>query len=85
MDETKRFLSVTEDRRLYIGYVLAIHTGMRKGEILGLRWQDVDLVGKSISIRQTLVLLNGKLTFQEPKTRGDPVDELQYLISLWIP
>jgi integrase len=70
MDEAKRFLSITKDRRLYIGYVLAIHTGMRKGEILGLQWQDVDLVGKSISVRQTLVLLNGKLMFQEPKTRG---------------
>jgi len=43
---------------------------MRKGEILGLRWQDCDLENGFIRIQQTLVKANGKLSFQEPKTKG---------------
>ena len=38
--------------------MLALTTGMRKGEILGLRWQDIDFENKSLSIRQTLSPLN---------------------------
>jgi integrase len=49
-------------------YVLAIYTGMRKGEILGLRWQDIDLEEKRLSVNQNLVKANGKLTFSDTKT-----------------
>ncbi|WP_456364010.1 tyrosine-type recombinase/integrase [Priestia aryabhattai] len=40
--------------RCYIGFLIAILTGMRQGEILGLRWKDVDLDNNLIYIRQTL-------------------------------
>ncbi len=71
IDEAKRFLSVVQNRRLYIAYVLAIFTGMRKGEILGLQWKDIDLETKRISVRRTLIKDdNGKLTFDDTKTFG---------------
>ncbi len=53
-----------------MAYVLAIYTGMRKGEILALQWPDCNLDESRISIRQTLYKVEGKLVFQEPKTQS---------------
>ncbi|WP_169793491.1 hypothetical protein [Alicyclobacillus sendaiensis] len=39
-----RFLSVAQQDRYDIAFLLSIMTGLRKGEILGLRWMDVDFV-----------------------------------------
>ena len=36
-------------------FVLAVTTGLREGELLGLRWQDVDLHRRSLSVRQQLI------------------------------
>lgn len=48
---------------------LAVTTGMRRGEIFGLRWQDVDIEGKSVAVRQTAQYTKGKgIYFKEPKT-----------------
>ncbi|WP_227938150.1 tyrosine-type recombinase/integrase [Alkalihalobacillus deserti] len=40
--------------RYYIGFVISIQTGMRMGEVLSLRWKDIDIENKMIFIRQTL-------------------------------
>jgi integrase len=47
VEETKAFLATAASDRLYGLYVLALSTGMRQGELFGLRWRDVDL-GKGI-------------------------------------
>ena len=44
-------------------------TGMRRGELLGLRWLDVDLDGARLSIRQNLTLAGGRVTTGTPKTK----------------
>jgi integrase len=51
--------------------VLAIHTGMREGELLGLKWEDVDLEGKEpvLRLRRALVRVGGKVTLGDLKTR----------------
>jgi integrase len=49
-------------------YVLALTTGMRQGELLGLRWEDVDLGRAVVHIRQTLITGYSKQTFGKPKT-----------------
>ncbi len=54
--------------RLEAIYVLAVTTGMRLGELLGLQWADVDLKGRAIMVQHSLQELNGKLTLAEPKT-----------------
>ncbi len=47
----------------------ALHTGMRKGELLGLRWSDVDLDMANISVNHSLqILRGGTLLLREPKT-----------------
>jgi integrase len=53
--EVQRFLEVAfKETRYYIAFHLAIATGMRQGEILGLRWADVDFDNMKVSITQTL-------------------------------
>ncbi|WP_121604895.1 site-specific integrase [Virgibacillus sp. Bac332] len=45
---------VAKDSRYYHAFLLALTTGMRQGEILGLRWKDIDIENETISIVQTL-------------------------------
>ncbi|WP_420871875.1 tyrosine-type recombinase/integrase [Cohnella rhizosphaerae] len=53
-DEVNAFLELAKTTRYYIAYHLAVMTGMRQGEILGLRWLDVDFERRKLFIRQTL-------------------------------
>src|SRR5690606_37348817 len=64
----ERLLETARRSRYYIPILLAIATGMRRGEILALRWEDVDLEGGRISVRQTLVKTGDGLQFTDPKT-----------------
>jgi len=55
-EERKRLLEackVSRNPYLYTIVILALSTGMRKGEILGLRWKDVDLSNKKIILHET--------------------------------
>ena len=63
-------LEASRGNRLEALYVLAITTGMRQGEILGLRWEDVDLEEGVVRVRRTLTLAKGGPRLTEPKTRG---------------
>lgn len=59
--DCQRFLAAAEDHRLYALFRLALDTGMRQGEILGLQWSDIDLENQTISIHRTLVERAGKV------------------------
>ncbi|HDR7502348.1 TPA: site-specific integrase [Bacillus toyonensis] len=52
--EVQQFLKATQDSRYSIVFHLALVTGMRQGELLGLRWKDVDLEKGHLTISQTL-------------------------------
>ncbi len=67
-EEAGRFLEAARGERLEALWVLALTTGMRKGELLGLRWQDVDLGRGTVQVTQALVKVRGRAVFQEPKT-----------------
>ncbi len=67
-DEARAFLKAAADDRLESLYWLALTTGMRRGEILGLRWQDVDLAEAILTIRVQLQRIGGKAQLVEPKT-----------------
>jgi len=54
-DHAQTFLGSISKHRLHPLYVLAIVTGMRRGEILGLRWQDIDWDKSTIHIVQSMV------------------------------
>lgn len=49
--------------------MLAISTGMRRGEILGLRWADLDPDLQQAQVRRTLHTTGRGLAFSEPRTR----------------
>jgi integrase len=67
-DEARRFLKVVRRDRLEALYVVARHTGLRQGELLALRWEDVDLEGKTLQVRRTLTRDGGKLAVGPTKT-----------------
>jgi integrase len=46
-----------------------VATGARRGEVCGLRWKDVDLVGGTVTVRKTRVMVNGAVKRSLPKTR----------------
>jgi integrase len=60
-EEASRLLDATRGDKFEALYVLAVTTGMRRGELLGLKWSDVDLENAGVSIRRTLTRIdNGK-------------------------
>ena len=69
IDDARRLLSIVKETRWHSLYVVALLLGLRRGELLGLRWSDVDLDAKTLSVRQNLVRAGGKLQVQAPKTR----------------
>jgi integrase len=68
-EQTTRLLEKVAGTALYIPVLLAIATGMRRGEVLGLRWQDVDLDAGMIQVRQQVSSTTGRLAFADPKTK----------------
>jgi integrase len=68
--EARTLLETAQGDRLEALYVLAVNTGMRRGELLGLKWDDVDLENATVRVRRTLTRIdNGKrLALGPPKT-----------------
>ncbi len=68
-EDLNRFLEVVKPTPYYSLFYLALFTGMRRSELLGLRWSDVDLLLCQISVNRTLHRLrNGDIIFGSPKT-----------------
>lgn len=67
-DQSRRFLDLCADDGYGAVWTLAITTGLRRGELLGLRWQDVDLAKKTLHVRRAVVEVGSALVIQEPKT-----------------
>lgn len=67
-DEIQPFLIAFKNTDLYLAVLLAIGLGLRRGEILGLRWDDIDFNNNTVSINQTLVRANKENVFSSPKT-----------------
>jgi integrase len=66
--ELATFLAAARSDPLYPAYHLAALTGMRRGEILGLRWTDLDLEGRQLCVTQTIVEAGHEPTVGEPKS-----------------
>lgn len=65
--ETRLFLGTAQGDRLEALYVVAISAGLREGELLGLRWTDVDLERGAVRVRQQLTRTKDGLSFTRPK------------------
>jgi integrase len=69
-DEALAFLRTAKPDPLYPAFVLLLLYGMRRGEVLGLRWQDVDLDEGTLRIRQQIGRVSGELRTGPVKTRA---------------
>ena len=67
-DEARTFLGAIAGQRFEALYLVALGCGLRQGEILGLRWSDVDLDGATITVRQALQRVAGVFMLVEPKS-----------------
>lgn len=67
-DEARRFLAAIHGHRLEALFSVALAMGLRQGEALGLRWEDVDFAAGTIHIRNQLQRVDGRLRLVPPKT-----------------
>ncbi len=67
--QTAWLIDAAQGTRLYIPVLLAVTTGMRRGEILALRWRETNLVSGTLSVCRSLEQTKASLTFKEPKSR----------------
>jgi integrase len=78
IEEARTFLRETSNDPLAVVWALALTRGLRRGELSGLRWSDVDLDAGSIAITRTRVVVDGRAVDSEPKTaagvRSVPLD-----------
>ena len=66
--EAKALLEAARDERLEALYKIALTLGLRRGEILGLRWSDIDFDSYHLTVSQAVQRVNGKLQATEVKT-----------------
>jgi len=70
-DQVSMFLIFAEASRYRLIYKLALVTGMRQSELLGLKWEDIDWKKSTISVKRQAQYVNGMgIIFLEPKTRA---------------
>jgi integrase len=69
-DEARGFLIAARRDPLYPAFVLLLLYGLRRGEVLALRWADVDLGGGEIRIRQQIGRVDGELRIGPVKTNA---------------
>ena len=65
---TADLLAKLNGTRLYAPVLIAVTTGLRRGEFLALRWRDIDLDKRQITVNQALEQTKGHLRFKVPKT-----------------
>jgi integrase len=67
--EARQLLEAFRGDRLEALYTVALAVGLRQGEALGLRWQDVDLESGTLTVRVALERADGRFRLAEPKTK----------------
>ena len=67
--EGRQLLAAARDNRLWAAYELAVRIGLRRGELLGLRWSDLDLHDGVLTVRQALQRVGGELLIMAPKAQ----------------
>jgi integrase len=66
--QLQRFLTAAAGDRLWACWLLSA-LGLRRGELLGLKWSDISFTEGTLSIRRTRVLVDGKIIVKSPKSR----------------
>lgn len=87
-EELRAFLDLIGSHRLHPAFHLSSHTGMRRGEILGLRWSDVDFDAARLSVRHAVISVDYKIHLSDVKTGSgrrtiDLDDETLAVLRRW--
>ncbi|WP_406462181.1 site-specific integrase [Streptomyces sp. NBC_00111] len=69
LEETTTFLEAARKDPLYAAFVLAVALGLRRGEILGLRWSDIDLERRTLTVRNQIQRVQKELYADSTKNR----------------
>ena len=69
-EQARALLSTARGERNEALYVVAVHTGLRQGELLGLKWADIDLAASRLSVRRALKVTDHGLDFGPPKNNA---------------
>jgi len=67
VEQAQKLLEVAKKTRMYAPIFVALTTGVRRGELLGLRWTDYDEQSATLSVRQSIEVTKGQLAFKAPK------------------
>lgn len=83
-DGTRHLLTKAEGTRLHLPVLLAVTTGLRLGEILGLRWEDLNLDAGLLTVRQSLEQTKEGIRFKQPKTHRStrPIALPEFVITV---
>ena len=86
VDQVRTLLKATEGHRLYPLYVTAATMGLRRGELLGMRWRDLDLDRGTWTPDKTVQRVGGQLVLQDTKTEDSdgalPLPEFTWVTLL---
>ena len=69
-DELQRFLIQAESEGYYELFLLDLSTGLRRGELLALQWDDLDFKTRVLNVNKQVYAVNGELQFSKPKTKN---------------
>ncbi|KQV05609.1 MULTISPECIES: site-specific integrase [unclassified Kitasatospora] len=86
LDQTLAFLTEARTDPLYAAFMLAIALGMRRGEIIGLRWSDVNLDNRSLVVSEQLHRVDGALyadSTKNGKRRPIPLPRIAVVALRW--
>jgi integrase len=70
VEEAKMFLAANRKHRLYALFHLGLVTGLRRGELLGLRWSDLDVEHGTVEVAQQLAVVRGRPVMKDLKTES---------------
>jgi integrase len=86
VDQVRVLLRAAEGHRLYPLYLVAATIGLRRGELLGIRWQDLDLDAGTLRTEKTVQRVAGELRLQDTKTEESdsvlPLPEVTWVTLL---
>ncbi len=67
-DQAAKLLVAASSTRIYVSIFLALATGVRRGELLALRWSDIDLNAGALTVRRSLEQTRSGLRYKTPKS-----------------
>lgn len=69
-EQGKAFLAKAKETRHYTAYLVELATGLRRGELLALKWENIDLEAGTLHVRENLVIAEGRRSFKDQKHRA---------------